>query len=43
MLGLEELTVMVDDKDGHWVTVISEADDRNWVDYYFITSIVMAV
>ena len=42
MLGLEEVTVMVDDKDGHWMTVISKADDRNWVDYYFITSIVMA-
>ena len=24
MLGLEEVTVMVDDKDGHWMTVISK-------------------
>ena len=42
MLGLEEVTVMVDNKDGHWMTVLSKVDDRNWVDYYFITSIVMA-
>ena len=42
MLGLEEVTVMVDDKDGHWMTVLSEVNDRHWVDYYFITSTVMA-
>ena len=33
---------MVDNKNGQWITVLSEVDDRHWVDYYFITSTVMA-
>ena len=42
MLGLEEVTVMVDNRDGQWITVLSEVNDRHWVDYYFIISTVMA-
>ena len=42
MLGLEEVTVVVVNKDGQWITVLSEVNDRHWVDYYFITLIVMA-